>query len=337
MADTAEVAPAHDTTKTPVGIEPRPGVTVVDGSNFEDFVQSQLPPAAKVDDDAQEDALDAAAREAKPAATPTPKEGDVDGAKVFFKGEWVGKNTFEYRLHVNKQAADTEAQAKITAAENKAKAAQEKADTAERERNELKNKYEPPKPQEIGPEPLESQFSNSHEFKLAFRDWVADSTRKQDAIQQAQARAEQERAQIAKTWDEKLAKARTEIPDYDKILTEASSVMISNDCRDAIFECDNGPEIFIHLAQNPDEAKAIGEMRLDRMHRAIGKLDASLNKGEQKAAPKGTSIAEISKAPAPISPLKGASAPLNSALDQDGTFHGSFEEYKKYRAAGKIK
>lgn len=336
MSEASE-SPVHDTTKTPVGIEPRPGVTVVDGSNFEDFVQSQLPPAAKVDDDAQEDALDAAAREAKPAATPAPKEGDVDGQKVFFKGAWTAKNSFEYRLHLRTEEKEKEVRGTVDAAKAEAKALRERAEAAERTANELKNKYEPPKSQEIGPEPLPSQFTDIGEYSKALKDWTADSTRKQDAIQQAQARAEQERAQIAKTWDEKLAKARTEIPDYDKILTEASGVMISNDCRDAIFECDNGPEIFIHLAQNPDEAKAIGEMRLDRMHRAIGKLDASLNKGEQKAAPKGTSIAEISKAPAPITPLKGASAPLNSALDQDGTFHGSFEEYKKYRAAGKIK
>jgi hypothetical protein len=62
-----------------------------------------------------------------------------------------------------------------------------------------------------------------------------------------------------------------------------------------------------------------------------------------KAAPKSepdTKVVpkvEISKAPAPISPLKGGSPVVDVPVDSNGEFKGSFAKYKELRTAGKIK
>ena len=332
MSEAAEVV--HDTAQTPVGIEPREGVTVVDQSNFEDYVQTKLPPV--VEETGEEEGLDAAARESPKTSAPEPKEGDVEGTRVFFKGQWVGKNSFEYRLHVQTEAKAAEVKAKIDSAEKRAKETQERLDAAERERNELKEKYEPRKPDVLGPEPQPQQFSDIGEYSKALKEWTADATRREDMAKAATAAAERERATIAKNWEDRQKAISKDIPDYAEAIN-GSSVKVSDSLRDAIVESDVGPNILYHLATNPDVAEAMGKMTVGKMLREFGKLEASFAKTAEKPAPKASSVAEISKAPAPISPLRGASAPVSNGIGSDGEFHGSYEQYKAARLAGKIR
>lgn len=345
MSESATVE--HDTTQTPVGIAPRGDVVVVDNTNFNDFVDSKLP-AAPVAEEAEvvEDSIEAKAKaELKEVqkeidANNAPKEGDSNAeGDIYLHGKWQDKRSFAYRLHMGTQEKMKEADAKVDAAKAEAKAAREKADTIERERNELRQKYEPPKSLDVGPEPMPEQFSDVTEYSKAIKEWTADKTRHDDRVKAETERQTQERARISKDWDSRMAAFKAKNPDYQAKI-EASPVKVSDDMRDAIVESEFGPEILDHFADNPDVAERLGKLSVRKMLVEFGKLETTIQGSAEKPQAKSetqTPIGEVSKAPAPITPLRGASAVVNNGIDKDGQFHGTFEEYKARRLAGKIK
>ena len=86
-------------------------------------------------------------------------------------------------------------------------------------------------------------------------------------------------------------------------------------------------------------ADQLNKMSAGRALKEIGKLEVALS-GEKTPAKAETkaSVAEISKAPAPITPIKGGTtAETGSKLDSEGNFHGTYDEWKRLRQAGKIR
>lgn len=282
------------------------------------------------------------------------EEGAIEGSKVFFKGKWVGKNDFEYRLHVKTNErekefgekltkAEKDAADKIAAAETKAREAVEAREQSERESRALKKKYEPVK--ELGPEPQPSEFTDASEYGKAVKEWAAESTKRELAKQDADAKAQTQAAKIQESWNEKFEMLRKEEPEFDDLIKDrAQSVRIHPNCMAEIVQCDNGPRILMHLLTHPDEVKALGEMTLGAAFREIGRLDVKVapkekarteEKKEIKAA--GTKVVEISTAPAPISPLKGLGGAPLSRIDSQGNYTGTVDEFRADFAAGRIK
>ena len=70
--------------------------------------------------------------------------------------------------------------------------------------------------------------------------------------------------------------------------------------------------------------------------REIGKLEAMLSADKPVAAKAISSAPKISKAPPPINPLKGASAPMDNLVDSNGNFSGTYAQFKALEKAGKI-
>src|SRR5258708_7672275 len=179
--------------KPPVGsIEGKPGVTVITQENFKEYVDEKLgvKPAEEVNEDPEAIAAAEAARieeekKAKGTAAKAPKEGDIDGSKVFFKGKWVGKQDFGYRLHIQTEAKAKEADTKIATAEAKAKTEREAREAAERREADLKAKYEPPKG-ELGPEPQAKDFTEIAEYSKALKEWQGEKNIPEDGQKQAQ-------------------------------------------------------------------------------------------------------------------------------------------------------
>jgi hypothetical protein len=271
-----------------------------------------------------------------------PKEGDTRpaaegerGTQVYWQGKWVPKHDFNYRLHLKNEETRKEAQAKIDAKEAEAKALREERESVKRELDELKAKYEPAKSDELGPEPLPAQFTDVAEYAKAIKDWAAQKALKDAAEAQAEREAAKQREASAKAWNERETALRAELPDYDAKISE-STVKLSNEMRDAIRESEIGPIIKYHLASNPDVAEAMGRMTVGKMLIEFGKLEAKLAKEETKETKPAIKAPEvqISKAPAPITPLKGSGSPVFVA---DPNKQYTFEEYKALRAAGKIK
>jgi hypothetical protein len=70
--------------------------------------------------------------------------------------------------------------------------------------------------------------------------------------------------------------------------------------------------------------------------RQIGKLEAQFEKKETPVSEAKPSVAR-SKAPAPINPLKGSSGVVDVGVDTNGEFHGTYQQWKESRKAGKLR
>jgi hypothetical protein len=318
----------------PIGaVKDKPGVILVTTENFGAYADQELGITRAEDgDDADNDPEAEAAKEAETLEAQrkaalaketekenAPREGDVNGAEVFFEGRWVNKHNFKYRVHLKSEETRKELQKAIDKAAEDAKVSREAAEAAKTEAAALKAKYEPPKSEKLGPKPLPQQFADVAEYGAALESWTADKTRADDAEKQAQVSAKAEADRTVKAWNDRLAAFKAETPDFDEKLKE-TKVTASEQLQQAIIESEAGPQIFYHLLDNPDEAEAIGKMTVAQMLRAVGRLEVTLGGGiggtdgakQTKAAPVAAvtkkPVIEVSKASAPIIPLKGAHA-----------------------------
>lgn len=310
-------------------------VTVVTSENFDAFVNDKMGIKTETPEDKAKGELE---RVEKEKAARKVEESDVEGETGVAEHLPKDKKGKLNERFSELTAARKAAEEKATAAEAKAKSEREAREAAENERNALKAKYEPVKT-DPDPEPQPGQFADVGEYAKALKEWTADNTRREDAKKAQDERTAKERESIGKAWSERQAAYKAANPEYEKTISE-SSVKVSDVVRDAIVESEAGPQILEHLAKNPDVADKIGQMTVGRALKEIGKLEAKLggevrDQKDAKAEVR-NAVAEISKAPAPITPLRGANAPATTLRGTD-EFHGTFEEYKAKRAAGKIR
>ena len=229
--------------------------------------------------------------------------------------------------------ARKEAEAKAEKAEAEAKTLREAKALAEQRANELQAKYEPPK-DPLGPEPKREQFVSDAEHLEAVKDWAGDKAVAEKEQKDAQ-------AQIEKTWNERVAATRAEIPDYDAVIAANANLQVSNQVRDAILDSEVGPKILLHLAKNPDLVSKLAEMKLGPALKAIGKLEGKFEAAPApKETPKLTVVpaSENIRAPEVISPLKGGNAVVDAPVDASGNITRPLtaREYRELRKAGKI-
>lgn len=316
----------------------RPDVKVVTPENVDAYVNDKLgvvDPEANGKEDLSKVEAEKAARLAKEKVAEADDEIDHPDAK---KREGLNQRFSELTK------ARKEAEEKAAKQAEETRAAREARDRAQDEARQLREKYEPAKKDELGPKPARAQFTSDDDFEKALMDWTADKTRMEDASKAEEERQARQAADTAKAWQDRQAKFKADTADYDDTIKN-SDVKVSDQVRDAIFDSDVGPQILYHMAKNPDVAVKIGEMTVPRALKEIGRLEAQLGgdnskggeKKESKETPK-TALAEISKAPAPISPLRNAGAPVVQLSGNDEVPKNmTYEDWKALRKAGKIK
>jgi hypothetical protein len=191
---------------------------------------------------------------------------------------------------------------------------------------------------ELGPEPQPEQFSDMFEYAKALAEYTADKKLMEREQQEVQRKAAAEQELKFKAWSERISKAKAELPDFDEMV-QSSEVSVSDPVRDAIMESDVGPKILYHLAENPEFATKLNGMSVISALREIGKLEARLEKPatSTERAPTGTTVVGKSRAPAPITPIRGGATGKETGVDSNGEFHGSFQAWKAARLAGKIR
>ena len=177
-------------------------------------------------------------------------------------------------------------------------------------------------------EPKPEQFTDAFEYAKALAEYSAEAALANRDRQDAENRASSERLKLIKGWETRLKATKAEIPDFAEMV-ESSTVTVSDPIRDAILESDIGPRILYHLAENEDFALKLNEMPLITAIREIGKLEARLEKPAESVT--------RSKASAPISPIRGAASGSDFKVDSKGEFHGSYQNWKAARQAGKIR
>lgn len=308
-----------------------PRVTVVTSENYDQYVNQQLVIVEDTPEKKAEKELTAV--EAEKAKNKASEEDPTEEVKDHLPEDKRGKLNKRFSELTEKRKAAEEKAAKL---EEAIRTQREAREAAERRAAELQAKYEPPKSDELGPEPQPGQFTDIGEYSKALKDWTAEKTQRDYEAKQAEERSKKEQEALLKTWNDRQAEARKEIADYADTISN-SEVMVSNEVRQAILESDVGPKLLYHLAKNPEVADKLKDMSAARALREIGRLEASLSIQAGKKQEAATTVAEISKAPAPISPLKGDASMETSKVDSSGNFIGTYAEYKRLRQAGKIK
>jgi len=191
-------------------------------------------------------------------------------------------------------------------------------------------------PDVLGEKPQASQFQDAFEYAEALAEWSAEKALVERDKQEAERRANEERAKLNQAWTERVNKAKAEMPDFEEMV--ASSTVVVNDAvRDAILESDVGPQILYHLASDDDIAQKIAAMPPIKALREIGKLEARFEaKDAPKVEPKQEVVAR-SKAPAPIKPLTAGKGTADVLIDGNGAFHGTYAQWKAARQAKRIR
>lgn len=306
--------------------EVKSSVTVVTSENLLEFqnkkIDEQTPAVAEEPEPVEVKADDK--KEEKPVEKPGEDDEEV---KQVRKGNPKIERRFSELTEARKGA------------EEKARLAVERAEAAERRAAELDAKLNPPPPEDLGPEPLPTQFQNPEEYGKALKEWTAETTKRDVAKEGQEKTYKDQREKVITAWVGKVDAVKKEMPDYEAKIS-ASTVKVSDQMRDAILESDVGPKILYHFAEHPEDAERIGKLSVGGALRELGRLEERLAKEPVTPVTKSpvlAAVAEVSKAPSPIAPLRGANKPVETRVDSNGVYHGTYAQYKKDRAAGKIK
>jgi len=225
------------------------------------------------------------------------------------------------------------------AAREEARVEREKREQLETRLKELENKVNPQAqaPQDdVGEEPKPEQFSDMYEYAKALAEYTADKKMAERDQQDLNRKAAAEQEVKFKAWADRVNAAKSEMPDFDDMV-QSSDVRVSDPVRDAIIESEHGPRILYYLAENTEFAKKLSEMSLVSAVREIGKIEARYERDSKVSAPEVKPTVGKSKAPAPISPLRGAVNTVDAGPDADGNFHGTYQQWKAARAARRIR
>lgn len=219
--------------------------------------------------------------DAQNPAVEAPAAKPEEPAKTEQPPEKRGQSRYERRLNA---AYRREAEAKA------------RADLLERQLQETRQAQSDPDAPKL------ADFNFDEEaYRKAVEKRAADRVAKDIETKQKASRVEQERKQLSEAWEKRVAKADKKYDDFDEVVGEIAPTSVLSV---AIMEADNGEDIAYYLGTHLDEARAIAAMPERAQIRAIGRLEAKLAAEPQK--PK-----TPSKAPAPITPVDGKSAPTS--------------------------
>lgn len=223
------------------------------------------------------------------------------------------------------------------AAREEARREREARESLEARIKELEAKVNPPAAQpddELGPEPKPEQFTDMYEYAKALAEYTADKKLiERDNEEKARKAAAEQEAKF-KAWADRVNAAKNELPDFDDMV-QSADVRVSDQVRDAIIESEHGPKILYYLAENAEFARKLADMSVVSAVREIGKIEARFEK--TKAEPEVNAVVGKSKAPAPITPLRGAVSKVDAGVDADGNFRGTYQQWREARLAKRIR
>lgn len=159
----------------------------------------------------------------------------------------------------------------------------------------------PAAPSTEGAPSLESCQFDTDKWTQAMNAWTAkqiqtgvkqalESERQGQSAEEARAKFEQKMESFAKTT-----------PDVKVVLGNPSLPQLHKDAAALIVSSDLGPQILYHLGKNPEKAARIARQTPAQQAQAVGRLEAELKLPKPQK--------QISNAPEPPTPTKGAAAP----------------------------
>lgn len=215
-------------------------------------------------------------------------------------------------------------------AKQEAEQARQRTQELEQELRAIKSQAAPKQEQSRDEKPKPDQFVDAFEYAEALADWSAENAVMRARQEDVEKKIQVERAKVIEIWNKRLEDTKSELLDFDDMVA-SSDVVVSDQVRDAILESDVGPRILYHLAENQDLAEKISKSSLITALREIGKLEAKFEKTEPKEV---KTVAQKSKAPAPISPIKAGTSEQVIITNTDKM---TYSQYKAMRQSNRIR
>jgi hypothetical protein len=286
-------------------------------------------------------ANEAASEDANSAAAEPDAEADQSGQDGEGNDATATEEQKEKKPNPKLERRFSEITKQREAAREEARREREQRESLETRLKELEARVNPQPAQadadELGEEPKPEQFSDMYEYAKALAEYTADKRLMERDRKEVARKAAAEQEQKFKAWADRVNAAKNDLPDFDDMV-QSSDVRVSDPVRDAIIESENGPQILYYLAENAEFAKKLADMSVVSAVREIGKIEARFSREATKeSAPEVKPVVGKSKAPAPISPLRGAISKVDAGVDADGNFHGTFQQWKEARQAKRIR
>jgi hypothetical protein len=309
--------------------------SVVTSANAEEFYANKLGLAEQAPIEAEVESP----KEEVTTTEPT-EEAEVQSESETTEKETETKATEEKKQNPKLEKRFSELTKQREEARKEAAREREARESLEGRIRELEGRAEP-KPVEENVKPSPSQFNDAFEYAEALAEWSAEQALLNRDKIDSERKAQEAQAQLINSWNKRLETVKADLPDYEEMIASAADITVSDAIRDAMLESEQGPRILYHLAENPELADKLNSMTTTSALREIGKLEARFEakdttqnaKTEAETKP---SIAR-SKAPAPISPIKTNSAVADVGVGSDGEFHGTYQQWRESRKAGKIR
>lgn len=179
-------------------------------------------------------------------------------------------------------------------------------------------------------EPKAEDFKTVGEYAEALAEYkVEKKFAERDA---ARAKEAQEAAvkQAQEAHFKRVQATAKEIPDYAEVV-DASDIDLPPHMAVYIAESSIGPKLGYHLAKHPEDFDRISKLSPIRAIAELGKLEDRLEKPKAKEKEPEAEPAAVSRAPSPITPLEGKSAP-----SQKDPAKMTIQELREYERAQKL-
>ena len=177
-------------------------------------------------------------------------------------------------------------------------------------------------------EPKAEDFKTVGEFAEALAEYKVEKKFAEREAKQLQERQQAAATQAQADLNKRIAATVKELPDYVEVIAD-SDIDLPPHMAVYIAECPIGPKLGYHFAKHPDDFDRIAKLSPIRAIAELGKLEDRLEKPKAKepeAEPKA-----VSRAPSPITPLEGKSAP--STKDPAKM---TIQELREYERAQKL-
>lgn len=211
------------------------------------------------------------------------------------------------------------------------KAAVERAEALQRELDALKGtKSVPGTAASEGDEPKPEDFKTVGEYAKALTKWEVAQSRKAESTETAKQTQKQQIEAVQQQFAQRVADTAKTIPDYHEIV-EAADWEVPHHIQAYIVDSENGARLGYELAKNRSDFDRIAKLSPIRAIAELGKLEDKLFAKKADVVPdKGAAAAstQVSRAPAPITPLEGKSTTVAKDPSQM-----SFAELRAHRQA----
>ena len=226
---------------------------------------------------------------------------------------------------------------------------EERAAAAEKKAAELEAKLKGDgvtKTEQADGEPKRDAFQSDAEYLKAFTRWEVKQEMKIEREAEQRTAFEEQIKEARSSYNARMIALQAENEEYKELMSQSISVPAAIE-GPITLEMENGPEVAIFLAQNPDVCKELTEMSASRAIAEVWKISEKLAAGkteetdEEKAQKEAAEAEEQEKAikaaeirkrpPAPIKPVSGGSSRSTIPLDKT-----DYQAYKKLRSQGRV-